>query len=83
MSIKVLFVGNYDIAVHNIRPEAEAIIGLKRAGVDVEVMTKADCWYAGRMREFGIGIHDFMPARKFSLDAIRRMRAVLREGGDR
>ncbi len=80
MPIKVLFVGNYDIAVHNIRPEAEAIIGLKRAGLDIEVMTRADCWYSRRMAEFGIRIHDFMPARKFSLTAVRRMRAVLREG---
>ena len=80
MGIKVLFVGNYDIAVHNIRPEAEALIGLKLAGVDVEVMTQGGCWYAERMRSFGIRIHDFTPARKFSLTAIRTMRAVLREG---
>jgi glycosyltransferase involved in cell wall biosynthesis len=80
MSIKVLFVGDYDIAVHNIRPEAEALIGLKQLGVDVEVMTQGACWYADRMRSFGIRIHDFTPARKFSLAAIRRIRAVLREG---
>lgn len=80
VAIKVLFVGNYDIAVHNIRPEAEAIIGLQQQGLDVEVMTKADCWYAKRMASFGIRIHDFVPARKFSLEAIRRIRGVLKEG---
>ena len=66
MSIKVLFVGNYDIAMHNIRPEAEAIIGLKQAGLDVEVMTQGHCWYAGRMASFSIRIHDFTPGSKFS-----------------
>lgn len=78
--IKVLFVGNYDIAVHNIRPEAEAIIGLKQQGLDVEVMTQGHCWYAKRMESFGIRIHDYTPPRKFSLEAIRRIRAVLKEG---
>ena len=80
MSIKVLFVGNYDIAVHNIRPEAEVLIGLKQQGLDVEVMTQGQCWYAERMRSFGIRIHDFTPARKFSLEGIRRIRAVLKAG---
>ena len=80
MSIKVLFVGNYDIAVHNIRPEAEMIIGLKAQGLDIEVMTKAGCWYADRMASKGIRIHDFQPERKFSVTAVRTMRRVLREG---
>ena len=80
MAIKVLFVGNYDMAVHNIRPEAEAIIGLQQQGFDVEVMTKADCWYAKHMASLGIRIHDFKPARKFSLEAIRRIRGVLKAG---
>lgn len=81
MSLKVLFIGNYDIAVHNIRPEAEMIIGLKRRGVDVEVMTQGGCWYADRMRSFGIRIHDYTPPGKFSLRAIRTIRAVLKAGG--
>ena len=70
MPIKVLFVGNYDIAVHNIRPEAEAIIGLKQQGLDVEVMTKGECWYAKRMESSGIRIHDYTPPGKFSFEAI-------------
>ena len=80
MPIKVLFVGNYDIAVHNIRPEAEAIIGLKQQGLDVEVMTQGECWYAKHMESFGIRIHDYTPPGKFSLEAIRTVRRVLREG---
>ena len=80
MPIKVLFVGNYDIPEHNIRPEAEMIIGLKLRGLDVEVMTGADCWYARRMASFGILIHDYLPPAKFSLAAMRRIRRTLREG---
>jgi len=78
--IKVLFVGNYDIPVHNIRPEAEMIIGLKERGLDVEVMTGASCWYARRMASCGIRIHDYQPGRKFSPSAVLRLRRTLREG---
>ena len=70
MALKVLFVGRYDIAVHNIRPEAEMIIGLKQRGVDIEVMTRAECEYARRMQGCGIRIHDHVPTTKI-LVAIR------------
>ena len=75
--MRVLFVGRYDIATHNIRPEAEMIIGLRKQGVDVGVMTTADCYYARRMAEAGIRIHDFVPRRKFSLRAVRTIRDAL------
>ena len=80
MPAKILFVGNYDITPHNIRPEAEMIIGLKERGLDVEVMTKADCFYARRMAGFGIAIHDYTPPAKFSLEAVRTLRRTLRQG---
>ena len=80
MTLKVLFIGRYDIATHNIRPEAEMIIGLKTRGVDVEVMTVKDCEYARRMEACGIRIHDHAPERKFSAASIRYVRNVLREG---
>lgn len=80
MAMKVLYIGNYDIPVHNIRPEAEMIIGLKARGVEVEVMTTARCWYAARMREHGIPVHDFVPRAKLSWEAIRTIRDCLRRG---
>lgn len=80
MAIKVLFIGNYAIPVHNIRPEAEMIIGLKARGLDVEVMTQGHCYYAERMRSLGIVVHDFTPRSKVSWTAIRTIRKVLREG---
>ncbi len=80
MALKVLFIGNYDIPVHNIRPEAEMVIGLKARGVEVEVMTQGRCWYAGRMREAGIVVHDFVPSSKLSWTAIRTIRSCLRSG---
>lgn len=81
MAIKVLFVGNYDIPVHNIRPEAEMIIGLGRLGLDVEVMTRRGSYYAEKMASAGIRIHDFAPRSKFSPAAVRRIRAALQTGG--
>jgi glycosyltransferase involved in cell wall biosynthesis len=77
---KVLFIGNYNIPEHNIRPEAEMIIGLADQGLTVEVMTQADCWYAQRMESRGVTVHDFVPRSKFSLQAIRTIRRVLKTG---
>jgi glycosyltransferase involved in cell wall biosynthesis len=82
MSIKVLFVTNYDKpGIHNIRPEAEMIIGLKHRGVEVEVMTRRDCPWGERLAAEQIPVHDFVPRKKFSLEAVRRIRRTLREGG--
>lgn len=80
MTIRVLFIGNYDIPVHNIRPEAEMIIGLKQRGLDIDVMTRADCYYARRMHSMGIVIHDFVPSSKLSWTAIRTIRDAVRHG---
>ncbi len=81
MANKLLVISNYAITMHNVRPEAEMIIGLKQRGMDVEVMTPRDCPYAERMAGFGIEIHDFLPASKFSGQAVRRIRQVLEHGG--
>lgn len=81
MGPKVLFITNYDKpGTHNTRPEAEMILGVKRAGLDVEVMTPRRCYWGERLADAGIPIHDFRPRRKFSLSAILRIRRVLREG---
>lgn len=81
MTLRILFVTNYGKpGIHNIRPEAEMIIGLKRRGVDVEVMTRRQCYWGDRLAEAGIPVHDFVPRRKFSLEAVRRIRQVLKEG---
>jgi glycosyltransferase involved in cell wall biosynthesis len=81
MVLKVLFITNYDKpGIHNIRPEAEMILGLKRRGVETEVMTRRDTYWGRRFVEAGIPVHDFKPRRKFSLEAIRVIRNVLRTG---
>ena len=77
MPVKVLFIGRYDIEMHNVRPEAEMIIGLSARGFDVGVMSNAEGWYTRRMAETGIRIHDFVPGAKFSMHAIRTIRQVL------
>lgn len=81
MTPKVLFITNYgQPGIHNTRPEAEMIIGVKRAGLDVEVMTRRDSYWGERLEAAGIRVHDYLPRKKFSWDAIRRIRTVLRDG---
>ena len=81
MAIKLLVISNYAITLHNVRPEAEMVIGLQQRGLTVEVMTPADCPYAERMASFGIKIHDYLPAGKFSRQATKHIRQVLATGG--
>ncbi len=78
--MKVLVISNYAPAVHQVRPEAEMIIGLKERGVDMEVMTPASCWYAKRMEDHGIHIYDCLPRGKFDRQAIRFIRRALKDG---
>ncbi len=82
MTLKVLFITNYDKpGTHNTRPEAEMILGLKRRGVDAEVMSRRDTYWGRRLVEAGIPVHDFVPRKKFSLEAVRVIRGVLKAGG--
>ncbi len=81
MTPKILFITNLDKAgLYSIRPEAEMMLGVKRAGLDVEVMTPRRCHYGDVLTAAGIRVHDYRPRDKFSLDAIRTIRTVLREG---
>lgn len=81
MSLKVLFVTNYGKpGIHDIRPEAEMIIGLKKLGVVVEVMTRRNCYWGDRLAACGIVVHDFVPRKKLSLAAIRYIRRLLQAG---
>jgi glycosyltransferase involved in cell wall biosynthesis len=82
MALKVLFISNYDKpGIHNTRPEAEMILGLKRRGVDAEVMSRRDTYWGRRFVEAGIPVHDFVPRRKFSLEAVRVIRGIIKAGG--
>lgn len=77
--MRLLCITSHADTLNSVRPEAELFIGLARAGVEVTVMTQTDSVYAGPMRSAGIGIVDFTPRRKFSPQAIRRIRRELRE----
>lgn len=78
--MRVLCITSHGNTLNSIRPEAEAMIGLRRAGVELDVMTQGDSAYAERFREEGIGLIDFVPRRKISLSAIRFIRRTLVEG---
>ncbi|MEO0997167.1 MAG: glycosyltransferase, partial [Pseudomonadota bacterium] len=79
--MRVLALSSHSDTLNSVRPEAELFIGLAAAGLDLTVMTQGDSVYAGAMRDAGIRVIDFVPARKLSLAAIRRLRAELAGGG--
>jgi len=68
------------MAEHNIRPEAEMIIGLSERGFDIEVMTQADCTYAEKMRLHGIRIYDHTPRKKVARESIGTIHEILAAG---
>lgn len=77
--MRLLCITSHGDTLNSVRPEAELFIGLQRAGVAVTVMTQGDSVYADPMREAGIEVVDFVPRRKVSPEAIRRIRRELRE----
>lgn len=79
-ALKVLIVSSYDHSPSSVRSEGEMILGLKRAGLDIEVMTQANCAYGRRFREAGIPVIDHHPHQKIQWSTIRLMRRTLRTG---
>ncbi len=78
--MRVLCITSHGNTLNSIRPEAESFIGLRQAGVALDVMTQGNSVYAERFREVGIGLIDFVPRRKLSLSAIRFIRRTLIRG---
>jgi len=79
MKIKVLVISNYR-ETNSVRPEAELFIGLKKAGIELEIMTFGGAWYVEKFREAGIRVIDFHPAKKWDREAVRRIRGELLTG---
>ncbi len=77
--MKVLVISNYRETV-SVRPEAELFIGLKKAGVEVEIMTYGDAEYVEKFRAAGIKVIDFHPEKKLDRKEIRRIREELING---
>mgnify|MGYP001814775709 FL=1 len=75
--MKALCITSQTDTLNSIRPEAETLIGLARAGVDMSVMTQGDSVYAEPMREAGIRVVDYAPEKKFDREAIRIIREEL------
>ena len=74
--MKILVISNYRETV-SVRPEAELFIGLKRAGLDVAIMTYPDAEYVEKFREAGIRVIGFHPEKKLDRQAIKTIRAEL------
>ncbi len=77
--MKILVISNYRETV-SVRPEAELFIGLKKAGVEVEIMTYGDAEYVEKFRAVGIKVIDFHPEKKLDRKEIKRIREELVNG---
>lgn len=66
--------------IHTSRPEAEIIIGLAKAGLDMTVMTHGETEYARRFRDNGVKVIAFHPEKKFQRAESQRIRQELIKG---
>lgn len=77
--MKALVISNYNSTV-SVRPEAEIFIGLKKLGVDVEVMTYGDSDYAEKFRQQGIRVINHHPEKRMDRKSVQVIRDTLVKG---
>lgn len=79
--MKTLWITSHKDTLNAIRPEAETLLGLARAGVECEIMTQGDSVYRDAMEAAGITVIDFVPKHKFDRKAVRFIQSHLERGG--
>lgn len=72
--MRILVISDYDENYNAVRPEGELLIGLHQAGADVQVMTYGDTPFAKKFREADMRVIDYHPQKKFSSEAVARIR---------
>lgn len=77
--LKLLVISNYS-GLNSSRPEAELMLGLKKAGVDITVMTPGNAEYVPFFEAAGIRVIDFHPQKKFDRSEISFIRKELIDG---
>ncbi|MGB5622960.1 MAG: glycosyltransferase [Gammaproteobacteria bacterium] len=78
--MKALWITSHKDALNSIRPEAETLLGLARAGVECEIMTQGDSVYRPAMEAAGIRVIDYVPKHKFDRRAVNVIRDALIAG---
>jgi glycosyltransferase involved in cell wall biosynthesis len=78
--VKVLVISDYRSET-SARPEAEAMIGLQQAGLDITIMTYDQGRYPQKFREAGIKVIAFHPEKKFDRKEINFIREEMKNGG--
>ncbi len=79
--MKALWITSHKDTINSIRPEAETLLGLARAGVELEIMTQGTSPYREAMAEAGVTLIDLVPKKKLDLRIARRIREHLETGG--
>lgn len=78
--MKVLVISNYQDAINSVRPEGEILIGLKKMGFDITLMTQKQAAFIEQFEKAGISVIDFHPTKKISWSTIQFIRKELKAG---
>ncbi len=76
--MRVLIISDYR-DTQAVRPEAELMLGLKRKGISLDIITFADTAYHQRFRDAGITVHDWHPEKKYDRKFIRKLKSLTEE----
>lgn len=79
MPPKILVISNYNDPVVT-RPEAEIFIGLKKEGLDIEVITPGDSVYAQKFKKNGIKVYEKLISKKYNNVEISFIKDILLMG---
>ncbi|MGB5210643.1 MAG: glycosyltransferase, partial [Gammaproteobacteria bacterium] len=78
--MKALWITSHEDSLSSIRPEAETLLGLARAGVECAIMTQGSSAYREPMEQEGIRVIDYVPKHKFDREAVNFIRGELVAG---
>jgi len=80
MSIKLLVITPTNKSVSNHMAEAEMWIGLKKQGIEIDLITHGNSYFANKFKKEGIHVIDHYPSKKVSLESIKLIKDVLKKG---
>lgn len=79
MAIKVLCITNHDCTPHSAKPETETFLGVKRLGIDLSIMFPLNAPHLEQLQQESINISELSFKKRIDLDAIKKIRAFIKE----
>jgi L-malate glycosyltransferase len=77
MSIKVLCLTDHGCTPHSARPETETFLGVKKLGIDIELMLPLNAPHLQQFKDADIPITELVIRKRFDFNAIKKIRKTI------